>query len=108
MVEDERDTRRESPLPFARPLIEEDDIAEVVEAFRSGWIPTGSRVQEFERRFAGRIGTEHAIARRSATAALHRAPDTIYLQDSDSAATLSTAGSTQREYTQSVDRTMSG
>lgn len=74
---------RETPLPFARPLIEEDDIAEVVDTLRSGWITTGPRVKEFERRFAERIGTKHAIALNSATAALHLAMDAVGLRPGD-------------------------
>jgi dTDP-4-amino-4,6-dideoxygalactose transaminase len=83
MAQGAQRTRREIPLPFARPLIEEDDIAEVVEALRSGWITTGPRVKEFEQRFAERIGTKHAVALNSATAALHLAMDAIGLQPGD-------------------------
>jgi dTDP-4-amino-4,6-dideoxygalactose transaminase len=74
---------RHDPLPFARPSIDEDDIAAVAEAMRSGWITTGPKVREFESAFARRIGTRHAVALNSATAALHLALDAISLGPGD-------------------------
>ena len=38
-------------LPFSRPTIEDDEIAEVVECLRSGWITSGPRVLRFEQMF---------------------------------------------------------
>ncbi|MBV8939708.1 MAG: DegT/DnrJ/EryC1/StrS aminotransferase family protein, partial [Alphaproteobacteria bacterium] len=35
-------------LPFARPSLSEEAIAEVVATLRSGWITTGPRVARFE------------------------------------------------------------
>ncbi len=60
-------------LPFSRALIEEDEINAVVEVLRSGWLTTGPRVREFEAAFAKYIGSEHAVALSSCTAALHLA-----------------------------------
>ncbi len=62
---------REKFLVFGSPRITEDEIEEVVSCLRSGWIGTGPRVAEFERRFAGYKGAEHAVAVNSCTAALH-------------------------------------
>lgn len=62
---------RENFLVFGSPRITEDEIEEVVACLRSGWIGTGPRVAEFERRFAGYKGAEHAVAVNSCTAALH-------------------------------------
>lgn len=62
---------REKFLVFGSPRITEDEIEEVVSCLRSGWIGTGPRVAEFERRFAGYKGSEHAVAVNSCTAALH-------------------------------------
>ena len=39
-------------IPFSPPDISELEIAEVVEALRSGWITTGPRVKELERKLA--------------------------------------------------------
>ncbi len=62
---------RENFLVFGSPRIDEDEIEEVVSCLRSGWIGTGPRVAEFERRFAAYKGAEHAVAVNSCTAALH-------------------------------------
>ncbi len=45
-------------IPFSPPDISELEIAEVVEALRSGWITTGQRTKLLERRFAAYIETE--------------------------------------------------
>lgn len=47
---------REHFLVFGSPRIDEDEIEEVVSCLRSGWIGTGPRVAEFERRFAAYKG----------------------------------------------------
>jgi dTDP-4-amino-4,6-dideoxygalactose transaminase len=61
-------------LPFALPDIGEEEIAEVVECLRSGWITTGPKARAFERQFAEFVGSEvQAIAVNSATAGLHLA-----------------------------------
>jgi len=62
---------RASFLPFSLPLIGEEEIAEVVDSLRSGWITTGPKVKKFEEEFAQYIGCRHAIAVNSCTAALH-------------------------------------
>lgn len=63
--------KRETFLPYAVPLIEDDDINEVVETLKSGWVAKGPRTIEFEKRFAEYTGAKYAIAMNSATAALH-------------------------------------
>ncbi len=63
--------KRGTFLPFARPLIGEDEIAEVVDSLRSGWITTGPKVKRFEAAFADYIGARHAVAVSSCTAGLH-------------------------------------
>ena len=62
---------RKTFLPYALPLIGEDDINEVVDALKSGWIAKGPRTIEMEKKFAEYTGAKHAIAMNSATAALH-------------------------------------
>lgn len=64
---------REPILPFSRPDIGEEEIAEVVACLRSGWITTGPRVAQLEREFAAAVGARHALAFSSGTAALHTA-----------------------------------
>lgn len=64
-------SKRESFLVFGSPAIDEEEIHEVVEVLRSGWIGTGPRVAQFERDFAAYKKARHAVAVNSATAALH-------------------------------------
>src|SRR5690349_24432922 len=59
-------------LPFALPEIGEEEIAEVVDTLRSGWLTTGRKAKQFEDEFAAYLGGGvEAIAVNSATAALH-------------------------------------
>jgi dTDP-4-amino-4,6-dideoxygalactose transaminase len=69
-----------SEVPFFRPDIGEEEIAEVVATLRSGWITTGPRVQRFEREFAESVGARHAVAVNSCTAALHLALEALGLR----------------------------
>src|SRR5438067_2270121 len=50
---------------------------------RGGWLTTGPRTKRFERAFAAYVGTQHAVAVSSATAAMHLALDAIGLQPGD-------------------------
>ena len=59
-------------LPFALPEIGEDEITEVVNSLRSGWVTTGPKSKQFEADFAEFLGGGvEAIAVNSATAGLH-------------------------------------
>jgi dTDP-4-amino-4,6-dideoxygalactose transaminase len=63
---------KEAFLPFARPDIGEEEIAEVADSLRSGWITTGPKAARFEQAFAAALGGDvEAIAVNSATAGLH-------------------------------------
>jgi dTDP-4-amino-4,6-dideoxygalactose transaminase len=65
-------------IPFAIPDIGEDEIAEVANALRSGWITTGPKVKQFESDFQEFIGgSVEAIAVNSATAGLHLALEAL-------------------------------
>lgn len=57
-------------LPFSPPLIGEEEIAEVVDTLRSGWITTGPKTKRFEEEFAHFIGAPAALAVSSATDAM--------------------------------------
>jgi dTDP-4-amino-4,6-dideoxygalactose transaminase len=77
-------------LPFALPEIGEEDIAEVVDTLRSGWITTGPKAKRFEAAFKDWLGdagdnTEglHCIAVNSATAGLHLALEAIGIAPGD-------------------------
>ncbi len=60
-------------LVFGRPLIGEEEIAEVVDTLRSGWIGYGPKSIRFEEDFAAYVRAPHALSMNSATAALHLA-----------------------------------
>ncbi|KXO13737.1 putative aminotransferase [Moritella sp. JT01] len=58
-------------IPFALPLTGEEEIAEVADTIRSGWLTTGPKTKRFEADFAEFVGAKHALAVNSATAGLH-------------------------------------
>ena len=60
-------------LPFHRPWIYDRHIQAVVDTLKSGWLSSASKVEEFERAFAKKVGAKHAVAVNSCTAALHLA-----------------------------------
>lgn len=57
-------------IPWARPFLGAEEEAEVVACLRSGWVAMGRRVQQFEERLAALVGSRHAVAVSSGTAAL--------------------------------------
>jgi dTDP-4-amino-4,6-dideoxygalactose transaminase len=70
-------------LPFHRSDVGEEEVSEVVEVLRSGWLTTGPKVREFEREFAAMVGAEHAVAVNSCTAALHLALEAAGVSEGD-------------------------
>ena len=70
-------------IPFSVPDIGEEEIAEVVEALRSGWITTGPRTRAFEAAFAEYVGAKCAVALNSCTSALHLALESIGIRSGD-------------------------
>jgi perosamine synthetase len=60
-------------LPFHAPAIGEEEVHAVVEVLKSGWLTTGAKVHDFEQQFREFVGSRHAVAVNSATAALHLA-----------------------------------
>ena len=56
-------------IPFSPPDISDLEVAEVAEAMKSGWITTGPRTKELERRLAEYCHTSRAVCLNSATAA---------------------------------------
>jgi dTDP-4-amino-4,6-dideoxygalactose transaminase len=58
-------------VPFSPPVIGSEEMAEVLDVLESGWLSTGPRVRDFEEMFAEYVGSRHAIAVNSCTAALH-------------------------------------
>jgi dTDP-4-amino-4,6-dideoxygalactose transaminase len=67
------ETRRATMLGFQPPAIGDEEIEAVAETLRSGWLTTGPRAAELERRMAEYLEAEHVLALASGTAALHLA-----------------------------------
>jgi len=76
-------------LPFALPEIGDDEIAEVVDTLRSGWVTTGPKARRFEQDFARFLGDSsggeklQCIAVNSATAGLHLALEALGIGPGD-------------------------
>lgn len=66
-----REQKNDEFLIFGSPLIEEQEIEEVVQSLRCGWIGTGPKVHQLETMFKEYKGIGHAMALNSCTAALH-------------------------------------
>jgi dTDP-4-amino-4,6-dideoxygalactose transaminase len=65
-------------LPFALPEIGEEEINEVIDSLRSGWLSTGPKTKRFEQDFTAYLGGGlHSIAVNSATAGLHLAVEAM-------------------------------
>lgn len=62
---------RKNFLPFSKPFIGPEEIREVVDSLKSGWITTGPKVQQFEKEFAKFTRSPNAVAVNSATSGLH-------------------------------------
>ena len=58
-------------LPYSTQLIEEDDIAAVIETLKSNFLAQGPKVAEFEQNLCHYTGAKYAVTFNSATSALH-------------------------------------
>jgi dTDP-4-amino-4,6-dideoxygalactose transaminase len=74
---------RESFLVFGRPVIGEEEIAEVVDSLRSGWIGTGPKVQRFESMVRDYVGVRECRCVSSCTAALQLAMQALAIGPGD-------------------------
>lgn len=83
MVTTRKFARREEFLTFSPPDITDDEIAEVVDTLRSGWITTGPKTRRFEQEFAAYVGSQGALALNSCTAGLHIALATLGIGEGD-------------------------
>lgn len=60
-------------IPFSPPDITDEEIKEVTEVLKSGWITTGPKTKELEEKIAGFCHTDRAVALNSATACMEMA-----------------------------------
>ena len=58
-------------VPLADVVVPEDDIAAVVDVYRSGWLSMGPRTEELEAQLAAYTGARHALAVANCTVGLH-------------------------------------
>lgn len=70
-------------LPYGRHVVDEDDVAAVVEVLRGDWLTMGPEVRALEADFASAVGARHALACNSGTAALHMAAHALGLGPGD-------------------------
>ncbi|WAC06777.1 MAG: DegT/DnrJ/EryC1/StrS aminotransferase family protein [Thermodesulfobacteriota bacterium] len=64
---------QENFLPFALPDIGEEEISEVTNCLRTGWLTTGPKTAQFEQAFSEYINVRYSLAVNSGTAGLHLA-----------------------------------
>ena len=74
-------------LHFSPPLIGDEEVEEVVQTLRGGWITTGERAQRFENDFRAYVGAPAALAVNSATSAMHVALAALGIGEGDAVVT---------------------
>jgi dTDP-4-amino-4,6-dideoxygalactose transaminase len=70
-------------IPFSPPSMGEEEEREVLDSLRSGWITTGPKVKEFEKRIADLVHAKEAVATFSCTDAMSLALYTLGIQEGD-------------------------
>ena len=70
-------------LPFHRSWLGDEEIQEVVDTLKSGWLTTGKKTERFEDAFKNYIGCRHAIGLSSCTAGLHLSISAMGFKDGD-------------------------
>ena len=73
----------ESPIPYGRQHITDEDIQAVVETLKSDYLTQGPRIPEFEAAFAEYVGAKYAVAVANGTAALHLCTLSLGVQPGD-------------------------
>jgi len=78
-------TAKPAFLPFALPEIGDEEIREVVDTLKSGWITTGPKTRRFEADFGAFLGDAalECMAVNSATAGLHLALEALGIGPGD-------------------------
>ena len=70
-------------IPLGAPTFGADDINEVIDSLKSGWVGTGPKVGQFEQDFGNYVGSQSPLATNSCTAALHLSLMSIGLKPGD-------------------------
>ena len=74
---------RKDFLPLSTPTIGTDEIEEVTDSLKSGWITTGPKVIEFEKKIKEYTGAKYCLALNSGTAGLHSALLALGIKEGD-------------------------
>jgi perosamine synthetase len=69
--------------PFHKPFIMEDELNEVADTLKKGWLTMGPKTIEFEKAFKKQVKAKHAVSVNSCTAALHLSLKVIDLKEND-------------------------
>ncbi|MFS0674449.1 UDP-4-amino-4,6-dideoxy-N-acetyl-beta-L-altrosamine transaminase [Ornithinibacillus sp. 179-J 7C1 HS] len=64
---------RDMYLPYGSQWVDESDMQAVIHVLKGDWLTTGPHITAFERKVAGYVGTNYAVAFSNGTAALHAA-----------------------------------
>ncbi|GAC1662306.1 MAG: UDP-4-amino-4,6-dideoxy-N-acetyl-beta-L-altrosamine transaminase [Candidatus Acidiferrum sp.] len=70
-------------VPFHRPSVGQEEIDEVIDTLKSGWLTTGPRTARFEEDFRHYVNAPHALAVNSCTAGLHLALAALGIGEGD-------------------------
>lgn len=71
-------------IPVAKPSLGEEELKNVIEAVKDGWISSkGKFIEEFEEKFAEYCGVKYGIATSNGTAALHLALTALGIKKGD-------------------------
>lgn len=70
----------EIKVPFFKPFLNDEEIEEVIDTLRSGWLTSGPKVKRFEEGFASSVRGKYGVAVNSCTAALHLAVEALGLK----------------------------
>ena len=81
--------RRETFLPFTRPMVGAEEIAEITDSILSGWITTGPKAARFEEALREYNGVKHCLTMNSATTAQEITMQLLGLQPGDEVITTS-------------------
>lgn len=81
--------RRNEFLPFTRPMVGEEEIAEIIDSIHSGWITTGPKAAKFEEELQRYNGVKHCLAMNSATTAQEITMQVLGIQEGDEVITTS-------------------
>ena len=71
------------PISYGRQHITDEDIQAVVETLKSDYLTQGPKILEFEKAFAGYVGSCYAVAVNNATSGLHLAATALGVQPGD-------------------------